>query len=319
MRKQCKSSGFTLIELLVVITIIGILAAILFPVFSAAREKARSASCASNLKQLGLAALQYVQDYDEAPMCGRHYLPNSQCGALSTGAYGWAGQLYPYVQSAALYSCPDDRYSDQNEVVYNGGAATGPRVAYAYNPNLVYGTFCQGWNSTAGLNTSKLNSSAVTVLFSEISIQRWWPNWGAQDVQTGESLAYGNSGLLSAASNGYDGNNWQGSNGGFYNEAGPLGCRADEPGDQGGGGGKPKDYPFGRHNGGSNFAFWDGHVKWLNGTLVSSGENARTPYWNANMTANPTGAADCSGGSGVAAGTQGTMNGNGVVATFSVF
>ena len=56
--------GFTLIELLVVIAIIGILAAILFPVFSRARENARRTSCMSNLKQLGLAAMQYVQDYD---------------------------------------------------------------------------------------------------------------------------------------------------------------------------------------------------------------------------------------------------------------
>ena len=60
-----RNKGFTLIELLVVIAIIAILAAILFPVFAKAREKARQASCASNEKQLGLAIIQYVQDYDE--------------------------------------------------------------------------------------------------------------------------------------------------------------------------------------------------------------------------------------------------------------
>ena len=65
MRRQGSPRGFTLIELLVVIAIIAILAAILFPVFAQAREKARQATCLSNLKQLSLGVLMYVQDYDE--------------------------------------------------------------------------------------------------------------------------------------------------------------------------------------------------------------------------------------------------------------
>ena len=65
MERRCSRYGFTLIELLVVIAIIAILAAILFPVFAQAREKARQASCLSNCKQLGLASNMYVQDYDE--------------------------------------------------------------------------------------------------------------------------------------------------------------------------------------------------------------------------------------------------------------
>src|SRR6201990_1309136 len=85
-------AAFTLIELLVVIAIIAILAAILFPVFAQAREKARQTSCLSNEKQLGLGVLQYVQDYDEVfPM------------ANSTNwANGWAIVTQPYVKSYAV-------------------------------------------------------------------------------------------------------------------------------------------------------------------------------------------------------------------------
>ena len=76
-----RRQGFTLIELLVVIAIIAILAAILFPVFAKAREKARQISCTSNMKQLGLAFMQYQQDNDEV-------LPND--GSGQCGAWGWA-------------------------------------------------------------------------------------------------------------------------------------------------------------------------------------------------------------------------------------
>ncbi|MBW3637626.1 MAG: DUF1559 domain-containing protein, partial [Armatimonadetes bacterium] len=82
--------GFTLIELLVVIAIIAILAAILFPVFGRARENARRSSCTSNLKQLGLAVLQYVQDNDG--------IYPSHARATGTPV-GWADSLGPYIKS----------------------------------------------------------------------------------------------------------------------------------------------------------------------------------------------------------------------------
>jgi prepilin-type N-terminal cleavage/methylation domain-containing protein len=102
--------AFTLIELLVVIAIIAILAAILFPVFAQAREKARQASCLSNMKQMGLSARMYAQDYDETwvPFCYQSYI----AGAYSPGwGAGWGLYYYnmtlqPYIKNQAVWVCP---------------------------------------------------------------------------------------------------------------------------------------------------------------------------------------------------------------------
>jgi prepilin-type N-terminal cleavage/methylation domain-containing protein/prepilin-type processing-associated H-X9-DG protein len=94
-----KRRGFTLIELLVVIAIIAILAAILFPVFARAREKARANTCLSNCKQLMLGLLMYVQDYDEMfPAYGGNWDPTTFYNV----------QLAPYVKNTNLYMCPSD-------------------------------------------------------------------------------------------------------------------------------------------------------------------------------------------------------------------
>ena len=98
--KNHKKSAFTLIELLVVIAIIAILAAILFPVFARARENARRASCQSNLKQIGLGILQYVQDYDEK-------MPSSQNDGIFVNA-PWHVLIQPYVKSYQLFKCPSN-------------------------------------------------------------------------------------------------------------------------------------------------------------------------------------------------------------------
>lgn len=98
--------GFTLIELLVVIAIIAILAAILFPVFAKAREKARQSSCASNEKQIGLAIMNYKQDYDETfPM---NYAQGAGGTVLVCGspAFWFIDELKPYVKNSQIWLCP---------------------------------------------------------------------------------------------------------------------------------------------------------------------------------------------------------------------
>jgi len=114
--------GFTLIELLVVIAIIAILAAILFPVFSRAREKARQAGCSSNLKQIALAALMYIQDNDETLPLQLSYSPT-----VGRPVY-WTEVLQPYIRSVQLLrcrSCP----SPYECVSYGGRIQT----SYGYN------------------------------------------------------------------------------------------------------------------------------------------------------------------------------------------
>src|SRR5213596_76204 len=106
MRRRFSRFGFTLIELLVVIAIIAILAAILFPVFAQAREKARSATCLSNLKQIGLGVMMYAQDFDEKMPFNYEYLWDSKGVQIPNQLYWWQDLCRPYVKNEAVYTCP---------------------------------------------------------------------------------------------------------------------------------------------------------------------------------------------------------------------
>ena len=97
--------AFTLVELLVVIAIIAILAAILFPVFARARENARRSSCQSNLKQIGLGAMQYTQDNDEMTVRSWSGPDN---GPSDAQRYKWMDAIQPYLKSEQIFSCPSD-------------------------------------------------------------------------------------------------------------------------------------------------------------------------------------------------------------------
>ena len=144
-----KNYGFTLIELLVVIAIIAILAAILFPVFAQAREKARQTSCLSNMKQIGLATMQYVQDYDETfPTTGAW----SGIGVSGATEWYWALRIEPYIKSIPALWCPSD--GGANTVSWCddlncAGGAWGPRISYAANAFIGY-TDAAGWGRAHG-------------------------------------------------------------------------------------------------------------------------------------------------------------------------
>ncbi|MDQ2687627.1 MAG: DUF1559 domain-containing protein [Armatimonadota bacterium] len=139
--------GFTLIELLVVIAIIAILAAILFPVFAKAREKARQASCLSNEKQLGLAFMQYTQDNDELTPSSHFW------------GYGWAERINPYSKSAGVFKCPDDSHNSTNTDVPGWLP-----ISYAENGNLRQSCNAQ---TCDGSNISLFQAPASTILLAE--------------------------------------------------------------------------------------------------------------------------------------------------------
>ncbi len=106
MSQQRPARGFTLIELLVVIAIIAILAAILFPVFAQAREKARQTACLSNEKQIGLGLMMYTQDYDEVTPYPMAAVPPINGG--SNAGIPVDQQLQPYIKNDQVWACPDD-------------------------------------------------------------------------------------------------------------------------------------------------------------------------------------------------------------------
>jgi prepilin-type N-terminal cleavage/methylation domain-containing protein/prepilin-type processing-associated H-X9-DG protein len=157
--RRRRPSGFTLIELLVVIAIIAILAAILFPVFAQAREKARQTACLSNLKQVGNALMMYAQDYDET-------LPFNQGNVASDVKHyadpthrdwkvNWIWAIHPYTKNWRIFRCPS--VSDYSVVppvgnsdtnLFLNGVVEGRTIAVVPEPaSLIW---CQEWTSAAG-------------------------------------------------------------------------------------------------------------------------------------------------------------------------
>ncbi len=272
-----RRSGFTLIELLVVIAIIAILAAILFPVFAQAREKARAISCTSNLKQIGLATNMYLQDYDETYPSGWGWDANDHSRSSTTM---WRVCLQPYIQKL--------------------GASTGNNGETSGNGNF-FGTYVgEPWYNPAGYGNESVLScpdAPTNATYGPTSYGQninMCPGWSDDGVQPGvkmaaiyqpaNMIAYSDASSMGGAAyavNGqadphfHDGNNpgpfqynfkWKE---GFsvdwcFGDQYDLNCFWDDPS-------RPEARrPFPRHSGRLNAAFFDGHVKSLSPSFMNA-------------------------------------------------
>lgn len=271
--KSRRYTGFTLIELLVVIAIIAILAAILFPVFAQAREKARAITCISNLKQIGMGVMMYVQDYDE-----KYPMSQSWHNGVQVA---WQGLVNPYIKAdktyraadgqtqawgdGPLFRCPSfpdnqsamygphiDLFTDEwQDGVVSSGKPTVPMAALDAPADkimiaekgrnqgswgwLYYGTWQWDWADGLGKDANgRINEANDN---SNIAIGKYDPNKGDCDGSPSADAVYGGCGML----------------------------------------------PRYRHNKTSNFVFADGHakamtkgsVKWYRNVFIPVGEPAK--------------------------------------------
>jgi prepilin-type N-terminal cleavage/methylation domain-containing protein len=229
----CKN-GFTLIELLVVIAIIAILAAILFPVFARARENARRTSCVSNLKQIGLGIMQYVQDYDEKMPPA--YIVTTQMPPdgmfWSGGAWFWQQIIFPYTKSKQIYVCPSTPLNT---------SATPYYANYGANQLLLIGYKTSTPPNPSGspgptLSTAAINRTSETYLVMDAGFYDPWPT----EVLSGNNGArYLPGAYKNAGTPCYQGANYT------------ADCESE-----------------GRHFDGVSMTFADGHAKWLKSSLV---------------------------------------------------
>jgi len=231
MGARTTSRGFTLIELLVVIAIIAILAAILFPVFAQAREKARTASCQSNLKQIGTALAMYRQDYDGwlVPLCAPWRLRGRIPG------WCWTTRIFPYVRNEDLFNCPSLPLTERIRAIRR--RRNGPdHISTRYAMNHV------GWSYIRGRAESRIEDAAGWI-YVACEGDFWYGAW-ARDAHRLPLEAYVAYGLgHSRWTPAQKANFWKNLN---------------------------------KHNGGSNFLYFDGHVKYH--SVVQAPRHNRGPF-----------------------------------------
>jgi prepilin-type N-terminal cleavage/methylation domain-containing protein/prepilin-type processing-associated H-X9-DG protein len=240
MKKSFPHKAFTLIELLVVIAIIAILAAILFPVFARARENARRASCQSNLKQIGLGVMMYVQDYDEKYPLNKQVRStlDSSWTTVPSGDFATSSSIFwplfiePYTKSAQVFRCPSSSYS-------------GVAVYGHYGVNRIVLVDA----SAASVALAAVPSVATTYMMMDAGLYAMNPT-DVKRIDSGASCGY-----------------LPGTGPGSAANLPAIACSLS---------GLQDDYASGRHFDGVNMAFADGHVKWLKSQLVYA-EAAKCP------------------------------------------
>ncbi|MCW3058959.1 MAG: prepilin-type N-terminal cleavage/methylation domain [Capsulimonas sp.] len=189
-------TGFTLIELLVVIAIIAILAAILFPVFAKAREKARQISCVSNQKQIGLAVMQYTQDNDEL-------MPSTRMAGAN-----WEIIIQPYVKSFQVFKCPSNSLANNTATLMHDNVVNGVTyptpVSYAAPQQSAGNGAAFGVQDNAGPSLAEFTSPSQMIMVCESNTQDTdfrlsgaaWMGAAAQDSSNLPVLYAGHTGQI---------------------------------------------------------------------------------------------------------------------------
>ncbi len=226
-----RKRAFTLIELLVVIAIIAILAAILFPVFATAREKARGTACMNNQKQMAVALLQYAQDYDE------RIVPV----ALGNSAqFTWYNLLEPYITSAA-----------QANLVQNGAGKNVANGIFMCPSAQDGDVICTKYGTPAPCNSNGANQYATYAMNNS-----YWP-YADQAIASNTAMSQ----FDVPSDTVFAGDAKWGVAAGVQSNAKVMGTSFN--------GGDPPTFGSGaglfvfRHNGGANFTFFDGHARWM--------------------------------------------------------
>jgi prepilin-type N-terminal cleavage/methylation domain-containing protein/prepilin-type processing-associated H-X9-DG protein len=252
-----KQRGFTLIELLVVIAIIAILAAILFPVFAQAREKARAITCVSNQKQIALGLAQYIQDYDETYPFD-HYAPTPATDV------NWFGAIYPYVKNGGLWgsdnsasgvgginTCPTQL--DKTQSTYSIHQYLSPDGLTYWAPGAPHytpATLSSIPRPTDLVEVIEEGNNNATWGYLSFDAQEWdWTDWVGTVSDDGTPAHYGPHNDLN------------------YDCDYPISSEASEQGSWPGCG----QFPRYRHNQTTNVLFADGHAKAMHkGSLLWS-------------------------------------------------